>query len=420
MKDVESSFLKLHPSGTTTFLEKMDEPMEKNCSYRQVIDPDKVMRKVSSNELFTDGEYIIDQGVEFKKSNDEIIVRRLSTLYSSTNRPEFFDLKRKVSRPKDPKNMPKCFGEMPLFDTLHYKTFFVTQSWQENGRYVLIINRGGRFQYIEVDDNIPFNAKTMEPYWDMDLQSPWEIILMKAWAKNCGGYEKVERRQPSEFLQAFHNSCWKYFNLTRDDGQEFLKRYDPSKLNKALVVLKTKNNKEVEENGLIANSLSYKLLNYADKTNNQAYVVAIRSTSVTHWTGQMSFFDEKVTPLFTRTSKYDINLERDFFMTGEDFLNNFSAAYVAAVHSSSFVTGADDLEVKPNETNAQHFEFTVREDTFFDFSIRQAESNLITDNSGIKASSLPENKRFLKMKYLLVKDENVFIQKKESESAYAG
>lgn len=64
---------------------------------------------------------------------------------------------------------------------------------------------------------------------------------MKIWAKKVGGYHKIWKTNPFDFIQHFSNSCWKYFNFTRDDGEEFFHRYDPSKLKRAKVVLKTKN-----------------------------------------------------------------------------------------------------------------------------------------------------------------------------------
>ncbi len=66
-----------------------------------------------------------------------------------------------------------------------------------------------------VDDRIPIDKRTLEPIWGLSFERPWEIILVKAWAKKLSGYHKVLSSKPFEFIEAFSNSTWKYFNLTK-------------------------------------------------------------------------------------------------------------------------------------------------------------------------------------------------------------
>ena len=98
--------------------------------------------------------------------------------------------------------------------------------------------------------------------WLMKYQSPWEIILIKAWSKLKGGYDKVRTAKPAEFMQAISRSSWKYFNLTVGLDKEFLKRYDSKRLKNAMVVLKTKDDTALSNHGLLPNSCSYELIDF--------------------------------------------------------------------------------------------------------------------------------------------------------------
>ena len=57
----------------------------------------------------------------------------------------------------------------------------------------------------------------------MDIKHPWQIILLKHWAKISGGYDKVKNGKPFEFIEAYTNSNWKYENLTIE-GERFLEK----------------------------------------------------------------------------------------------------------------------------------------------------------------------------------------------------
>lgn len=78
--------------------------------------------------------------------------------------------------------------ELGLLPVHHYKSMFVTQDWDPNGRYLIVLNSEGRFETEVVDDYIPVYEKSEEPLWGMSLTKPWELILAKIWAKRSGGY----------------------------------------------------------------------------------------------------------------------------------------------------------------------------------------------------------------------------------------
>jgi hypothetical protein len=92
----------------------------------------------------------------------------------------------------------------------------------------------------------------------MCLERPWELIILKVWAKRLGGYKNLFNAKPFEFTESFSNSNWKYYNLSKE-GLKFLTYYEPRHTN-GKIILKTKNASEVTSAGLIKNQASYELV----------------------------------------------------------------------------------------------------------------------------------------------------------------
>ncbi len=91
----------------------------------------------------------------------------------------------------------------------------------------------------------------------MDLEQPWQLILLKFWAKRLrvkaqengenpniyGGYSGVKNSHSFEFINTFSNANWKFYNLSVDP-QIFFKR-NQNKFHNGHIILKTKNSKLV-------------------------------------------------------------------------------------------------------------------------------------------------------------------------------
>ena len=125
----------------------------------------------------------------------------MKTLYGITNLPPFLDVeKQRPTFQSENELFPNCIRELGIWDLLHYKSFFLTQDYQESGKYTLIANIESKFEVITVDDRIPVYKDTLEPIWGLSFKNPWEFILIKVWAKIKGGYHRVYTAQPFEFI----------------------------------------------------------------------------------------------------------------------------------------------------------------------------------------------------------------------------
>lgn len=108
-------------------------------------------------------------------------------------------------------------------------------------------------------------------------------------------------------------------------------------------------------------------------------------------------------------------LQRDFMIDHNDFLNLFSAAYIASRRDKhNYFSDYYLLNVPANNKNSIYLKFVVKEEGWFDFCIKQFDDNRIPftsnksrvnmENENRNFGRVDDGKRFLKVKFILVKD----------------
>jgi hypothetical protein len=75
--------------------------------------------------------------------------------------------------------------------------------------------------------------------------------------------------------------------------------------------------------------------------------LAIRGTSKSSWPGSLGYLDKISGKAFHQINP-EISLERCFLISGDDLLNNFSAAYITSVRQDNYFTGYKILEIEAN------------------------------------------------------------------------
>ena len=196
-------------------------------------------------------------------NSGKIVLRRLSHLYPTNSelRPKFFpdnDYNEPLKKVEDLAIVPHFLHELGLFPSSDFKSLFFTQEFQPSGMYHAVVNYNGRWETDVVDDFIPVYERTGKPLWGMDLEQPWQLILLKFWAKRNyvlakdynydfgtrAGYVGVKNSAPFDFVNCFTNSNWKFVNLN-SDYKSFL-RNNVNKVHKAHFILKSKNSTHVK------------------------------------------------------------------------------------------------------------------------------------------------------------------------------
>lgn len=140
-------YLKFNEKGETSIVNSKESVA--NYSYRQVHDLRKQSPSSSNlEELFTDNAFDVRAEPRIAKIDEQkgnVVIRRLSQLYSESHRPPFFSEKGKVTKIADPSAVPHCINQLGIFTQEEYRSLFITQDFNPQGKYELILNRNGRF-----------------------------------------------------------------------------------------------------------------------------------------------------------------------------------------------------------------------------------------------------------------------------------
>ena len=230
----------------------------------------------------------------------------------------------------------------------------------------MIVNRNGRWETDVVDDWVPVYSDSHEPIWGLDFDNSWQIILLKFWAKQKGSYSALKEVAPFEFIECFSNCNWKYFNLSREN-LNFLDLYT-TRYQNGKFVLKTKNASAVHSSGLIPGSAGYEIIHICEtsgkqKLSEKKWNITIRSTLINKWAGEKSVLDKNINELYNSEIKqrHTLALERDFVVNERDFVNLFSACWVASVREKEhFFSNYHLLSFNQDFKSSIYLEFEVR------------------------------------------------------------
>lgn len=208
--------------------------------------------------------------------------------------------------------------------------------------YRVIVNVQGQFRVVVVDDIIPVYEASMQPLWGLDREVPWELILLKVWAKVLNGFRNIYSAKPFEFLRTFTYPCWRLKNIEKYDPEtawRFLSSkvhgdsvqynqssravihqelshvkpiYDlrPEETN-FTAIAKTKNNEQVAQCGLMPNAAAYQIVKLFEVEGKRA--VKIASSIRNRWNGEFSVLDQRVNQFYD-PNFHDLTLSKSFIM----------------------------------------------------------------------------------------------------------
>ena len=109
--------------------------------------------------------------------------------------------------------------------------------------------------------------------------------------------------------------------------------------------------------------------------HNDKFVIAVRGTTKHKWAGTLSYIDENIKSYYSE-HRPNITLDRDFLIGEADLNKLFSAAYISAKRETDFFTGSKLIEIPQFEAKTHFYEFIITKNGFFDFSLKQFESNM--------------------------------------------
>ena len=220
------------------------------------------------------------------------------------------------------------------YPSIIYKLFPMI-SKSKYGQYGVFLRLNGIWKIVVIDDYMPylFDAQYNKifSYSSLNQSFIWLNLLEKAYAKLCGGYDKIENGDVGEILDILTDTCTEKYELVC-----FNKLYLISKLkqdiniNKYIVFAKTNKN-ILFNNGLLSgeNYLIEEIKLFKNSEINE-YVLKLRNNfSKLIYNGDWGRGSKKwIQSLKNEIPKNDV----EFYISFEELIKFFSSLYISKIH----------------------------------------------------------------------------------------
>ena len=148
---------------------------------------------------------------------------------------------------------------------------FRTLSLPDDGSPIEICMKiDGKWTVIFMDDKFMVNKENNVPIFSTSpTKNIWGMILEKAWAKSCGGYENIINGTSKEIFEAFTPFRVFEINIKQDESEAFWKYlYSSFEYNCMMTCLTKDNITDLESIGFISNH-SFSILGYEENELNK-------------------------------------------------------------------------------------------------------------------------------------------------------
>ena len=220
------------------------------------------------------------------------------------------------------------------YPSIIYK-IFPTISRTKNGLYGVCLRINGIWKIVIIDDYIPYlfdiHYNKIFSYSSLNQSFIWLNLLEKAYAKLCGGYDKIQNGEVTEIFDILTDTCTEKYEL-----KSFNKIYLISKLkqdinnNKYIVFGKTKNNISLDK-GLLSNE-NYLIeeIKLFNSLNTNEYVLKLRNNfnNITY-NGEWGKESQKWTPSLKKDFPKN---DSEFYISFEELIQYFNSLYISKIH----------------------------------------------------------------------------------------
>lgn len=133
---------------------------------------------------------------------------------------------------------------------------------------------------------------------------------MKAWLKECGSFEGVEKAEPFRLLEAFGLPAYRCFNFRKElnflKGEQIEKEKKKEKINNyainksnVIIIAKTIDDPRVRKVGLVPNYAAYRTLRITKPEKEDLY--RVYSSLPCYWVGSYSpIFKNKLNDIYKK------------------------------------------------------------------------------------------------------------------------
>lgn len=239
------------------------------------------------------------------------------------------------------------------------RKIFITEEYNKNGIYKLLLFIDGEYQVVYLDDYFPCIKGTHIPYFSKpNSYEMWVLLLEKAWAKINGGYANILNGWPSEVFRVLTGFGCESLNFKAEPNEERIWRL-LSTVNESngVICVSTRDAEEVGNAGL-NKGFTYTLIDtllLEDDRKNPVYLCKLYDPwKNTKWTGDWSEGSEQWTDSIKKQVGKEKEKSKDsnippgvFYLCLKDLLRYFFKADLCQIiydgYSKTFEFGQGEL-----------------------------------------------------------------------------
>ena len=246
----------------------------------------------------------------------------------------------------------------------------------------ICVKIGGNWTVICLDDKFLVNKENNMPIFSYSpTKNIWGLLLEKAWAKICGGYENIITGNPKDVFEAFTPFRILEINLKKFEQELFWKYIKSSIENNCIIICVTKYNiKGLDSIGFI-NSQAFSLLDIHSDNKNKNDI--IRNMELRNPLGDKEVFQNDITEEMKNFGIISFERDGKFLMQYSKFLELFSFVTIC-VPSSTLINYLIDIP-KEKANNFGAIRLLIDEETKINISI------IIKYNEEIKNEDIFKN-----------------------------
>ena len=246
----------------------------------------------------------------------------------------------------------------------------------------ICVKIGGNWTVICLDDKFLVNKENNMPIFSYSpTKNIWGLLLEKAWAKICGGYENIITGNPKDVFEAFTPFRILEINLKKFEQELFWKYIKSSIENNCIIICVTKYNiKGLDSIGFI-NSQAFSLLDIHSDNKNKNDI--IRNMELRNPLGDKEIFQNDITEEMKNFGIISFERDGKFLMQYSKFLELFSFVTIC-VPSSTLINYLIDIP-KEKANNFGAIRLLIDEETKINISI------IIKYNEEIKNEDIFKN-----------------------------
>ena len=230
----------------------------------------------------------------------------------------------------------------------------------------ICVKIAGNWTVICLDDKFLVNKENNMPIFSYSpTKNIWGLLLEKAWAKICGGYENIIIGNPKDVFETFTPFRILEINLKKFEQELFWKYIKSSIENNCIIICVTKYNiKGFDSIGFI-NSQAFSLLDIQSEKKNKNDI--IRNMKLRNSLGDKEVFRNDITEDMKNFGIISFEQDGIFLMPYSKFLELFSFVTIC-VTSSTLINYLIDIP-KEKANNFGTIRLLIQEETKINVSI---------------------------------------------------